>query len=500
MKKRNIELLAPFCLSAKAIKKTGTKIIKRDNVKKIHKSVELLAPAGSLSKMRYALHYGADAVYAGVPDFSLRARINDFDFAGLKKGVEYAHKMGKKFYVTLNIYAHNVHLKKLEGHLKKLKNIQIDGIILSDPGILMSVKKYLPKVEIHLSTQANATNWQAVKFWATQGVNRVVLAREVTLKEIKEIKKNVPEMELEYFVHGAMCMSYSGRCILSKWMSNKSANLGDCSQPCRWMYRDKFEIPNTKFETPCLPAGRNSKLKKDSKLKNQNTKIVEDGIIEMTVVDNRGEFEVDLEEDRQGTYFFNSKDLNLLNYLKDLMEAGVDSFKIEGRNKSVYYLATVVRAYRNVSDAILGKDKNLKKIIKQEQINLSDLVHRGYTTGFLLGTEPEHNFKNSHNQSEFEFVGEIIRHKVWNIKHGSKEGNGDSELFEVRVHNAIYNTDEVEMVEKEGNYPVKILKMLDDQMKEVQSAHGGHGKNYYFAFDKAEIEEMTLLRKKVKNC
>ncbi|KKP84576.1 MAG: Peptidase U32, partial [Candidatus Moranbacteria bacterium GW2011_GWF2_35_54] len=207
------------------------------------RNIELLAPAGSLSKMKYALHYGADAVYAGVPDFSLR-----FDFAGLKKGVELAHSLGKKFYVTLNIYAHNVHLKKLEGHLKKLKSIEIDGIILSDPGILMLVKKYLPKVEIHLSTQANATNWQAVKFWETQGVSRVVLAREVTLAEIKEIKKNVPKMELEYFVHGAMCMSYSGRCMLSKWMSNKSANLGDCSQPCRWEYTRNFQFPISNFQ------------------------------------------------------------------------------------------------------------------------------------------------------------------------------------------------------------------------------------------------------------
>ena len=447
------------------------------------RTIELLAPAGSLDKMQYALHYGADAVYAGVPDFSLRARINNFDFESLKKGADLAHSLGKKFYVTLNIYAHNIHLSKLEGHLKKLKKIEIDGIILSDPGILLLVKKYLPKVEIHLSTQANATNWQAVKFWASQGISRVVLAREVTLGEIKEIKKNVPEMELEYFVHGAMCMSYSGRCILSKWMSNKSANLGDCSQPCRWGFSTKYE--------------QDTKLRMENEEKNE--------IKEMTVVDNRGEFEIDLEEDRQGTYFFNSKDLNLLNYLKDLTEAGVDSFKIEGRNKSVYYLATVVRAYRNVADAILNKDKNLKKIIKKEQENLGDLVHRGYTTGFLLGREPEHNFANSHNQSQFEFVGEVLgikneKLKIKNEKQGDKKGDLKDEKLrslEVKVHNAIYRKDEIEIVGKDGNYPVKILKMFDDQMKEVQSAHGGHGKNYYFLFNKKNISERDLLRKKI---
>jgi len=441
------------------------------NSNKVKSGLELLAPAGSLEKMKYALYYGADAVYAGVPDFSLRARINDFDFASLKKGVKFVHQAGKKFYVTLNIYAHNIHLKKLEGHLEKLKEIKIDGIILSDPGILTLVKKYLPNVEIHLSTQANATNWQAVKFWGEQGVSRVVLAREVTLEEIKEIKKNVPEMELEYFVHGAMCMSYSGRCILSKWMSNKSANLGDCSQPCRWMYWEKSENRNDKRE-----------------------------IKEMSVVDNRGEFEIDLEEDNQGTYFFNSKDLNLLDYLKDLAEAGVDSFKIEGRNKSVYYLSTVVRAYRNVLDAVLNNDKNYGKILKTEQENLNELVNRGYTAGFLLGSEPEHNFNNSHNQSCFQFVGEIVKHKTWNMEHKTGNQNyAQKILWEAKVHNAIYQDDEIEVIGKTGNFAVKIIKMLDDKMQEVESAHGGHGKNYYLSFDNENIKEMDFLRKVVKN-
>ena len=435
------------------------------------RNIELLAPAGSVGKMKYALHYGADAVYAGVPDFSLRARINDFTFASLKKGVELVHKSGKKFYVTLNIYAHNSHLSKLEKHLLRLKNISIDGIILSDPGILNLVKEYLPEVEIHLSTQANATNWQAVKFWASQGVRRVVLAREVTLKEIREIKKNVPEVELEYFVHGAMCMSYSGRCILSKWMSNKSANLGDCSQPCRWGFSTNYE--------------------QDTKLRTGDGEVKE-----MKVVDNRGEFEIDLEEDRQGTYFFNSKDLNLLEYLKELAEAGVDSFKIEGRNKSPYYLATVVRAYRNVLDAILTGDKNYSKILKKEKENLDELVNRGYTSGFLLGREPEHNFDNSHNQSRFQFVGEVLKIKNEKLKIKNPEKK-NLNLAEVKVHNAIYDVDRLEIVGKDGNYPVKILKMFDDKMKEVQSAHGGHGKNYYFVFDKENIREMDFLRKKI---
>jgi putative protease len=217
----------------------------------------------------------------------------------------------------------------------------------------------------------------------------------------------------------------------------------------------------------------------------------------MKVVDNRGEFEIDLEEDRQGTYFFNSKDLNLLEFLKELAEAGVDSFKIEGRNKSPYYLATVVRAYRNVLDAILTGDKDYSKILKKEKENLDELVNRGYTSGFLLGREPEHNFDNSHNQSRFQFVGEVLKIKNEKLKIKNPEKK-NLNLAEVKVHNAIYDVDRLEIVGKDGNHPVKILKMFDDEMKEVQSAHGGHGKNYYFVFDKETLREMDFLRKKNK--
>ncbi|MFC1644995.1 U32 family peptidase [Patescibacteria group bacterium] len=419
-----------------------------------YKKLELLAPAGSPEKMKYALEYGADAVYCGVPDFSLRARINAFTFEDLKDGSELAHGLGKKFYVTLNIYAHNQHFDKLEGHLKRLSEIEIDGIILSDPGILMLVKKHLPNVEIHLSTQANATNWQAVKFWAEQGVTRVVLAREVSLEEIKEIKKNVPEMELEYFVHGAMCMSYSGRCILSKWMSGRSANLGDCSQPCRWAF-DEVQAEG------------------DTEIK------------EMKVTDRMKEHEIELEEDQHGTYFFNSKDMNLLNHLKDLADAGVESFKVEGRNKSVYYLAFVMRAYRNVLDVIVEGRDDVEEVTKKEQENLNSLVHRGYTEGFLLAQEPEHNFENSHSGSKYEFVGEILGQ--------NKEG-----LYEVKVHNAIYADDEIEVIEKSGNSSVKFEKITKESGEEVESAHGGHASNYHFEIDKKDINPMSLLRKVAK--
>lgn len=442
--------------------------------------IELLAPAGSLEKLKYAIYYGADAVYAGVPDFSLRVRINNFNKDTLKEAVKYAHKYKKKIYITLNIYAHNRHLAEVEKHLQFLKSLNVDGVVVSDPGVLNLVKKYLPKTDIHLSTQANTTNWQAAKFWFDLGVKRIVLAREVTLEEIKEIKKRVPKLELEYFVHGAMCMSYSGRCILSKWMAGRSANLGDCAQPCRWLYSQKSQITNFKNQI-------NSK----SKLQKPKNKIYS-----MTVEDARGEYEIDLEEDRNGTYFFNSKDLNLLNYLDELQKAGVDSFKIEGRNKSVYYLATVVRAYRKVIDILENKisttssyrKKLLTSAVKKGQQDLNDLMHRGYTTGFLFQDGPEHNFQNSHEASLYEFVGEIL---------GSEKRNAKGKnIIKIKVHNAIYKTDKIEIITPEKNIPVKIIKILNADKEEVASAHGGHGGGYYLEVDKKDIEPMSLIRKK----
>jgi len=414
--------------------------------------VELLAPGGSLEKMKYAIEYGADAVYCGIPDFSLRVRINKFDEKDIRRAAEYAHKNKKKIYITLNIYAHNQHIPRIEKHLRFLRKLGIDGVIASDPGIINLVKKYLPKVEIHLSTQANATNWQAVKFWADQGVKRIILAREVTLLEIKEIKKHNPKIELEYFVHGAMCMSYSGRCILSKWMTDRSANLGDCSQPCRWKY-------------------------KEARMKNKEER-------DMRVIEEQERFEVDLEEDQHGTYFFNSKDLSLIEYVDELIEAGVTSLKIEGRAKSAYYVAVVTRAYRKVIDAAMGSKSPiglLEPIVKEQKRELDGLSNRGYTTGFLLGREPEHNFSGKNYGNKFQFVGEVV---------GIKD-----KLNVVRAHNGIFSKDKIEAITPEKNVSVKIKKIYNDKMLEIGEAHGGHDRRYYFEFDKI-LPMGSLIRKK----
>ncbi|HPN96643.1 MAG TPA: U32 family peptidase C-terminal domain-containing protein [Candidatus Moranbacteria bacterium] len=422
------------------------------NYKNKKNRIELLAPAGSIEKMKYAIEYGADAVFLGVPDFSLRVRINKFTENDIKKAAEYAHKLNKKIYVTLNIYAHNSHLPRIEKHLKFLRKLKVDGVIVSDPGIINLVKKHLPKTDTHLSTQANATNWQAVKFWKNIGVKRIILAREVTLEEIKEIRKMVPGVELEYFVHGAMCMSYSGRCILSKWMTDRSANLGDCSQPCRWQYKTMNNEQGT-----------------------VNNKTIR-------IKDDKERYGMDVEEDRHGTYFFNSYDMNLIEHVDGLIKAGVTSLKIEGRAKSAYYLAVVTRGYRKVVDAIEHKlpEKEIKKIISEQKTEFDNLVHRGYSTGFLLGEEPQHNFKNAENKPPYKFVGEIL---------GSKNG-----LNAVKIHNEIYLKDRLEAVGPQKNETVGVIKIYDYKKNEVLEAHGGSDRIYYMKFNKT-LEEKDILRK-----
>ena len=400
------------------------------------KKLELLAPAGNLNKLKTALVYGADAVYLGIPDFSLRVRINDFDLKTLKEGADYAHKEGKKVYVTINIFAHNEHLKALPKYLKELKKIKPDALIISDPGVIALAKKYLPKVEIHLSTQANCTNLEAAKFWTKQGISRIILGREVTLKEIKEIKKALPRVELEYFIHGAMCMAYSGRCFLSKLFVNRSANLGDCAQPCRW----EFETSRYKIKA------------------------------------ERHDEELELVQERHGSYLLNSRDLNLIKHLKELIDAGVTSFKIEGRAKSDYYLATICGAYRRALDLISDgfKGTELKKELEHLNHELeTKLVHRGYTTGFLLGDKADQNIKDAKNESKWEYCGQVV--KVEEIKTGGQK-------IYFKVHNTIKAHEPLEIIGQ--NYDIIKLKpkaFFESDSKgnlkseKIEEAHGGGG-------------------------
>ncbi len=465
---------------------------------------ELLAPAGNLEKLKIAIKYGADAVYFGLPDFSLRAKASKFTKDEIKEGVEFCRKNNKKFFVALNIYAHNIHIDKIDEQLNFLKKIKPDGIILSDPGILRMVKKELPKIDIHISTQANVTNKEAAKFWQEQGAKRIILAREVSLKEIKEIRKAVPEIELEYFVHGAMCMAYSGRCILSKWMLNRSANLGDCAQPCRWSYfaqsrrvstslqQDKqasfslFNLFITKTSSVLCSVFPRALHKRQTPNHDDN----QDYTLTARIVDDKNRFEIDIEENTEGTYLFNSNDICLVEHLKELENAGIDSFKIEGRNKSVYYVAMVVRAYRKVLEALrnIEKRSQLEEVIKNQKKELEKLSNRGYWTGFAFQNEPLHLFEKASNLASDEFVGISL----------IQDDSTKSFEREVFAHNFFALNNSLEAVTPEEIFEVKVLEIVDkkDLNKKLESAHGGQNKIFKIKFDK-KISGVFLLRKKL---
>ena len=328
------------------------------------KKPELLAPAGNMEKLKMALLYGADAVYLGGKAFGLRAFGGNFTNEELQEAVDFAHKLGKKIYVTVNIFPHNSDFAKLPAYLTFLNEIKVDAILVADLGVFTLAKEYAPDVELHISTQANNTNWAAVNAWAELGASRVVLAREMSLEEIKEIREKC-SVELEMFVHGAMCISYSGRCLMSNYFTGRDANRGSCAQPCRWNYALVEEKrPGQYF--PVL-------------------------------------------EDERGTYIFNSKDMCLLPYLPDVIASGVDSLKIEGRMKSVHYAASVVKAYREAIDSYFAAPEQFE--VKKEWVEELDKVsHRAYTTGFYYGrpTEKDQIYGTSSYTQTSDFVGLVL--------------------------------------------------------------------------------------------
>ena len=327
--------------------------------------IELLAPAGDLEKLKIAIEYGADAVYFGGQMFSLRAGAGGFTKEDMIEGLEFAHERGKKCYMTLNIFAHNEDIKPLTEYLHSIKELPIDAFLISDPGIMALIKDIIPNAEIHLSTQANMTNYATANFWYNMGLKRLVLARELSLAEIEELMKNIPEdLEIEAFVHGAMCISYSGRCLLSNFMADRDSNRGRCAHPCRW----KYALQEEKRPGEYYP----------------------------------------IEEDERGTYIMNSKDLCMIEHIEDLAKSNIASAKIEGRNKSIFYLAIVIGAYRRAIDAYYeGRYDYAEK--EQCLIELSKASHREFTTGFYYekADEDAQNYKSSSYVREYSFVGMI---------------------------------------------------------------------------------------------
>lgn len=393
---------------------------------------ELLSPAGSLRAMRLAFAYGADAVYAGLPRFSLRVRNNSFDVPTLALGISEAHAQGKAFYLVVNIAPHNNKVRTLIERLRPLIAMQPDALIVSDPGVVWLLRQHFADVVLHLSVQANTVNWAAVRFWQEQGISRIILSRELSIEEIAEIRQRVPDMELEVFVHGALCMAYSGRCMLSGYFNHRDPNQGACTNACRWQYQAK-------------PAAED-----------------EQGHWQPVLLEDKtrpGEL-MPIDEDEHGSYILNSKDLRALEYVAELTRMGVHSLKIEGRTKSPYYVARTAQVYRRaIDDAVAGRALNLSLLHE-----LDGLASRGYTAGLLdRHAKPEQlqNLARAHGSGKQLWVGELSGHS--------------GEWFEVEVKNAFSVGDQLTLLTPESNHSFRLHEMLDNNNLSIARAPGsGH--------------------------
>lgn len=382
------------------------------------KKTELLAPAGDLEKLKIAVLYGADAVYIGGEAYGLRAKAKNFDINTMKEGVEFAHSHGVKVYVTANIYAHNSDFEGMADYFREVEKIGVDALIISDPGVFSLARETVPDMEIHISTQANNTNYRSAKFWYNLGAKRVVVARELSLKEIKTMRENIAEdMDIEAFVHGAMCISYSGRCLLSNYLSGRDANKGACAHPCRWKYHLVEETRPGEY---------------------------------MPVVENE-----------RGTYIYNSKDLCMIDHIPELIDAGIYSFKIEGRMKTPFYVGTVVKAYREAIDDYMN-DPTLYESKKQYYIDeVSKASHRDYTTAFYFG-KPDGNqqvYTNNSYIRDYDFIGMVME-------------DSDSDGYAVVMQrNKFEKGETIEIMPQKGSsWEMEVEKMFNEEGEEVLSA------------------------------
>ncbi len=384
-----------------------------------HKKPELVAPAGDIEKLKTAIEYGADAVYVGGEGFNLRMGATNLTTEEIKEATSWVHERGKKIYVALNIFARNYHVKGIRSYVKKLAEIPVNAVIVSDPGIFLTVREIAPHIPIHLSTQANTTNAKSIEFWHQQGMKRAVLARELTLGEIKEITNNSP-IETEVFVHGAMCMSYSGRCLLSSFMSNRHANLGDCSNSCRWQY-----------------------ILKEEKRPDETYPIV---------------------EDESGTFILSSKDLCMIQHIPELVHAGVTAWKIEGRMKSPYYVAAVTRVYREALDRYFADPVGY--VYDQRWLSeLEKVSHREYGTGFFFGNQG-YNSQTTHPGNsyikEYDYLGMI----------NNVLSDG---VAEVLAKNRFLSNTPVEIIGMRLNedFSQVLLDLRNEYNEPIEAAHAG---------------------------
>lgn len=405
------------------------------------KNVELLMPAGNLEKLEYAIRYGANAVYLGVVDFSLRAMRKGelITLENLKDAVNLAHSLGAKAYVTLNIFAFNNDIKQLESCIDRFQDANPDAIILSDFGVFNLVRKHMPNTPIHISTQTNTLNYESVKFWRDLGASRVILARELPIKDIAEIRKNVPDVELESFIHGAQCVSFSGRCLLSDYFTNgeRKANHGNCSQPCRWSYK----------------------------------------LVEET---RPGQY-YEIHQDEKGSHILSPKDLCLVEHLSELIDAGVDSLKVEGRTKSLYYVSSVAKTYRQAIDECL---KDPSADLHKYFIELKKVGNRGYTTGFALGeNKPDsYSYDISKGLAGADFLFEF--------KGVEKDG-----AYLVKVKNKVLLNDEVEIITPTEQFITKVVEIKTEEGETLDL--GNTNADIYVKLEQAPIDYKYALARTV---
>ncbi len=405
------------------------------------RKTELLVPASSLEVLKVAVVFGADAVYIGGEVFGLRAKAKNFSLEEMKEGIDFAHEHGVKVYVTANILAHNSDLEGVREYFKELKKIKPDALIIADPAIFMIAKEICPEIDRHISTQANNTNYGTYQFWYSQGASRVVSARELSLQEIKEIRANIPDdLEIETFIHGAMCISYSGRCLLSNYFTGRDANQGACTHPCRW----KYSVVEEKRPGEYLPVYENER----------------------------------------GTYIFNSKDLCMIEHIPEILDAGIDSLKIEGRMKTALYVATVARTYRKAIDDYNKSPELYKQNMPWYLDQISNCTYRQFTTGFFFGkpTEEAQIYDNNTYVKEYTYLGIV----------GEQNEEG---LYRIEQRNKFSVGETIEVMKPNGdNIVVTVKRILDEEGHEMESAP--HPKQVLYLDLGQPLEKYDILRRK----
>lgn len=407
------------------------------------KKPELLAPAGDLEKLKVAILYGANAVYIGGEHFGLRAKAKNFTIDEMKEGINFAHSHNSKVYVTANIIAHNEDFNGMGEYFKTLEQIGADAILVADPGVFQVAKEYVPNMQIHLSTQANNTNYKSANFWYSLGIKRIVVARELSLEEIKQISQNInDDMEIEAFIHGAMCISYSGRCLLSNYMTNRDANRGECSHPCRW----KYYLVEEKRPNEYMP-----------------------------VIENE-----------RGTYIYNSKDLCMINHIPDLIDTGIKSFKLEGRMKTAFYVGTVVKAYREAIDDYYNNPEIYKTKLDYYIQEVSKASHREYTTGFYYG-KPSGNEQIYTNNSYIrtcEFIGTVLDY------------DRETKIATIEQRNKFSVGEQIEIMQPKGYFKYTIENIEDENGNKIESAP--HPKQIVKMKIDSTVNKFDMLRREEK--